>query len=200
MGVSHLDRSIVIADYNPAWPERFAAERDLIYATCGRGAFTRIEHVGSTAVPGLAAKPIIDMMPGLRSLDDTPPIIRLLQSIGWQYVPEFERDSPSGPGMPFRRYFRKDRNGERAYHMHMVEHGSDFWRQHLLFRDYLRAFAEEAAAYAALKRELAARFNAKLTPSSDTNIGYTDLKTEFVERCKARAWELVRRGELAEPE
>ncbi len=199
MAASHLGKQIVIADYDPAWPERFAAERDLIYTTCARDAFTRIEHMGSTAVPGLAAKPIIDMMPGLRSLDDASALIAPLASIGWQYVPEFERDTSSGPGMPFRRYFRKDRDGQRAFHMHMVEHGSDFWREHLMFRNYLRAFPEEAAAYAALKRELAAQFNANLTPSSDTNIGYTDRKTEFVERCKARAWELVKAGEMAAP-
>jgi len=114
-------KRIVIADYDPAWPAKFEAERDLIVRTCGAGAFVSIQHVGSTSVPGLAAKPIIDMMPGVRSLDDAPPLVPLLESIGYEYVPEFEHDTPSGPGMPFRRYFRKDANGERAYHLHMVE-------------------------------------------------------------------------------
>ncbi|HLB24647.1 MAG TPA: GrpB family protein [Dehalococcoidia bacterium] len=196
MVVSNRGKSIFIADYDPSWPARFEAERDLIYATGGRDAFTRIEHMGSTAVPGLAAKPIIDMMPGLRSLDDARALIPKLESIGYAYVPEFEQDTALGPGMPFRRYLRKDREGARAFHVHMVEHGSDFWREHLLFRDYLRAFPAEADAYAALKRELAAQFNANLTPTSDTNVGYTDLKTEFVERCKSRARELIGRGEL----
>ncbi|TAK61178.1 MAG: GrpB family protein [Dehalococcoidia bacterium] len=180
-------KPIVIADYDPAWPAKFVAERDLIVRTCGHGAFVSIEHVGSTSVPGLAAKPIIDMMPGLRSLDDAPPLIRLLESIGYEYVQAFERDTPSGPGMPFRRYFRKDERGERAYHLHAVEVGSSFWVEHLLFRDYLRAHPEAAAEYARIKYELAAAFNTDLTPSSDINVGYTDRKTEFVEMIKARA-------------
>jgi len=180
-------KRIVIADYDPAWPAKFEAERDLIVRTCGAGAFVSIQHVGSTSVPGLAAKPIIDMMPGVRSLDDAPPLVPLLESIGYEYVPEFEHDTPSGPGMPFRRYFRKDANGERAYHLHMVEVGSEFWVDHLLFRDYLRAHPDAADEYAHLKRKIAANFNASMTPSSDINVGYTDRKTDFVERIKSRA-------------
>jgi GrpB-like predicted nucleotidyltransferase (UPF0157 family) len=183
MVTSNMGKAIVIAEYDAGWPARFEAERDLVYATCGREAFTRIEHMGSTAVPGLAAKPIIDMMPGLRSLDDAPPIIERLATIGWEYVPEFEQPTEIDEGMPFRRYLRKDERGRRAFHMHMVEQGSDFWVKHLRFRDYLRAFPQERDAYADLKRGLAARFNARLTPSSNVNIGYTDQKTEFVERC-----------------
>jgi GrpB-like predicted nucleotidyltransferase (UPF0157 family) len=131
-------------------------------------------------VPGLAAKPIIDIMPGLRSLDDAPPIIEALQTIGYQYVPEFERDGPLGEGMPFRRYLRKDREGVRAFHMHMVEFRSDFWRDHLLFRNVLRVRPPFAVAYADLKRKLAAEFNANLRPDSNVNLGYTNHKTGFV--------------------
>jgi GrpB-like predicted nucleotidyltransferase (UPF0157 family) len=190
MVTSNAGKPIVIVDYDPAWPARFEAERDLMYAACGRDAFTIIEHVGSTAVPGLAAKPIIDMMPGLRSLDDAPPVIEKLQTIGYAYVPEFEAPNGIDEGMPFRRYLRKDIAGVRAFHLHMVEEGSDFWEKHLLFRDYLRAHADDRGAYARLKRELAAQFNASLTPTSNVNIGYTDNKTDFVESClvKARAW------------
>ncbi|MBI5287615.1 MAG: GrpB family protein [Chloroflexi bacterium] len=191
---SNKGKAIVIADYYPSWPERFEAERDLIYATCGRDAFTRIEHMGSTAVPGLAAKPIIDMMPGIRALDDARALVPKLKGIGYAYVPEFEQDTPSGPGIPLRRYFRKDVDGARAFHMHMVEQGSDFWVRHLRFRNYLRAFPGEARAYAELKRDLAAEFNARLAAESDTNVGYTDRKTEFVERCMAAMEERIARG------
>jgi GrpB-like predicted nucleotidyltransferase (UPF0157 family) len=92
--------------------------------------------------------------------------------------------------MPFRRYLRKDLNGARAFHVHMVEEGSDFWEKHLLFRDYLRAHPADRDAYARLKRDLAAKFNASLTPTSNVNVGYTDHKTGFIEACieKARAW------------
>lgn len=190
MGSSTVGKAIVIADYDPAWQRVFDEERALIYSTCGRGPFTTIEHVGSTAVPGVAAKPIVDMMPGLRSLDDAPPIIEMLQTIGYVYVPEFEQPTEIDEGMPFRRYLRKDRDGVRSFHMHMVEQDSDFWEKHLLFRDYLRAHDDERDAYAALKREIAAKYNASLTATSNVNVGYTDRKTEFVERCvaQARVW------------
>jgi len=184
---SRTGKPILIADYDPRWPEIFERERELILRACGANAFVRIEHVGSTSVPGLAAKPIVDMMPGLRSLDDAPPLVPLLASIGYQYVPEFEHDTASGPGMPFRRYFRKDVASERAFHLHMVEVGSEFWIDHLLFRDYLRAHPEAAEEYAKLKREIAGRYNATLTAASDINRGYTDYKTDFFESIKATA-------------
>jgi GrpB-like predicted nucleotidyltransferase (UPF0157 family) len=146
-------------------------------------------------VPGLAAKPIIDIMPGLYSLEDAPPVIAKLQTIGYAYVPEFERPNGIDEGMPFRRYLRKDIAGERAFHLHMVEEGSDFWQKHLLFRDYLRAHPRDRDAYAHLKRDLAEQFNANLTPTSNVNIGYTDNKTDFVEGClaKARIWQQEQR-------
>ena len=184
---SRTGKPIVIADYDPAWPARFLAERQLILRTCPSAAFVRIEHVGSTSVPGLAAKPIIDLMPGLRLLDGAPPLVPLLASIGYEYVPEFEHDTAAGPGMPFRRYFRKDEAGERAFHMHMVEAGSEFWTDHLLFRNYLRLHPEAAAEYAQLKREIAARYNATLSDHSEINTGYTDHKTAFIESIKAKA-------------
>ena len=187
MTTSRTGKPIVIADYDPAWPRRFETERELIRRACGRDPFVAIEHVGSTAVPGLAAKPIIDMMPGLRSLDDAPPLIPPLERIGYEYVPEFERDTASGEGMPFRRYFRKDVAGERAFHLHMVATDSDSWRRHLLFRDWLRTHPDDAAAYAALKRRVAAEYNARLTPTSDINVGYTDRKSEFIEGIIAAA-------------
>ena len=184
---SHTGKSIIIADYDPARPARFEAERARIFAASGRDAFVDIEHVGSTSVPGLAAKPIIDMMPGLRSLDDAPPVIATLETLGFEYVPAFELETASGPGMPDRRYFRRDIDGERVFHVHMVEAGGEFWTAHLLFRDYLRAFPAVAEEYGKLKRKLAFEFNLRLTPTSDINIGYTDRKTEFIEGAKAAA-------------
>jgi GrpB-like predicted nucleotidyltransferase (UPF0157 family) len=180
-------KPIVITTYDAAWPRRFETERDLIFDACGREPFVAIEHVGSTAVPGLAAKPIIDIMPGLRSLGDAPPLIPLLEDIGYQYVPEFEQPNAAGGGMPFRRYFRKDVDGERAFHLHMVATDSEFWRRHLLFRDWLRRHPEHADSYAALKRRIAAEYNAALTPASDINLGYTNRKSEFIESIVARA-------------
>jgi GrpB-like predicted nucleotidyltransferase (UPF0157 family) len=194
---SRSGKPIVIADYDPAWVRRFEEERAMIYRACGRDAFVRIEHVGSTAVPGLAAKPIVDMMPGVRSLDAFMAHIPALEAMGYQYVPEFEKPIPelNDPGMPFRRYFRKDIDGERAFHMHTVEVGSEFWRDHLLFRNYLRVHPHEAQAYADLKRKLADTYNATmLADNVNVNIGYTDYKTEFVERIKVEAKARVERS------
>ena len=173
-------KPIVIADYDPAWPHRFEAERELIVVGCGADAFVKIEHVGSTAVPGLGAKPIIDIMPGVRTLADVPPLVEALASIGYQYVPEFEDQ------LPERRYFRKDVDGVRAFHMHIVEKGSDFWVRHLLFRNALRALPPLAAAYETLKRGLASQHGADRE-------GYTEAKTQFVEAVEALARQRVAR-------
>ena len=176
---SRTGRPIVIADYDPAWPERFARERAEILRVCGAAAFVRIEHIGSTAVPGL------------RSLDDAPALIAPLAGIGYEYVPEFERANRfDDEGMPFRRYFRKDVEGERAFHLHMVETTHEFWTRHLLFRDYLRISPDDAREYERVKRRLAAEYNATITPQSDTNLGYTDRKSDCINAimAKARAW------------
>lgn len=185
---SRTGKPIVIADYDPSWPERFERERAEILRVCGVDAFVRIEHVGSTAVPGLAAKPIIDIMPGLRSLDDAPALIAPLAGIGYEYVPEFEGPNRfDDEGMPFRRYFRKDVAGERAFHMHMVETSSEFWARHLLFRDFLRNSPEDAREYERVKRRAAAEYNANLTPESNINLGYTDRKSDCINAIMAKA-------------
>lgn len=192
---SRTGKPIVIAGYDPAWPERFEGERAEILRVCGVDAFVRIEHVGSTAVPGLAAKPIIDIMPGLRSLDDAPALIAPLAGIGYEYVPEFEGTNRfDDEGMPFRRYFRKDVAGERAFHMHMVETGSEFWATHLLFRDFLRNSPEDAREYERVKRRVAAEYNATVTPESNINLGYTDRKSDCINAIMAKA-----RARLGEP-
>ncbi|MEX2246228.1 MAG: GrpB family protein [Dehalococcoidia bacterium] len=182
-------KTITIADYDAAWPARFERERALILDACGPGVFEAIEHIGSTSVPGLAAKPIIDIMPGVRSLAAiTPAVIVRLEGIGHRYVPEYEQSDPTwGEGALDRRYFRKDRDGRRAFHMHVVELGSEFWERQLLFRDYLRTHPDDAAAYAALKREIAREFNALPPGERNAHFGYTERKTAFVEATLAKA-------------
>lgn len=167
-------KPIVIAHYDPEWPRRFRRECEVIFRTCGRRAFLRIEHVGSTAVPGLAAKPIVDIMPGVLSLAAVPALVAPLAATGYEYVPAYEVE------LPERRYFRKDVDGERAFQLHVVEVGSDFWKRHLLFRDYLRAHDEAAAEYERLKRRLAAEYGADRE-------GYTQAKTEFIRGIEALA-------------
>jgi len=176
---------VEIVDYDPAWPARFERERDAILLACG-DVFVAIEHIGSTAVPGLAAKSIIDIMPGLRSLADATLLVPKLEAIGYIYVPQFEQPNEFDQGMPDRRYFKK--GGAAAVHVHMVVPGSPFWVDQLLFRDFLRRHADAAAEYAALKRRLAEAYNGTmLARGVDANAGYTEHKTEFIERILARA-------------
>ena len=185
---SRTGKPIIIADYDPIWPQRFERERAEILRVCGAAPFVSIEHMGSTSVAGLAAKPIIDMMPGLRSLDDAPALIAPLASIGYEYLPEFERPNAfDDEGMPFRRYFRKDVNGERAFQLHMVEVRSDFWSRHLLFRDFLRISPDDAREYERVKHAVAAEYNQTVTPESNINIGYTDKKSDCINAIVAKA-------------
>jgi len=167
-----MAQPVIIVDYDAGWPRRYEEERARILGAIGRW-LVAIEHIGSTAVPGLGAKPIIDIMPAIGSLADAPQCVEPLRVIGYEYVPEFESV------LPERRYFRKG-SPEDHYHLHMVEQTSGFWERHLLFRDTLRARPETAREYERLKRELAARFG------SDRE-GYTDAKTEFIESAIAKA-------------
>ena len=144
----------------------YEAEKALLLPAIGDHAVA-IEHIGSTAVPGLAAKPIIDIMVGLGRLEDAPITVEPLRLLGYEYVPEFEAE------LPDRRYFRKGPISSRTHHLHMVAHGGPFWERQLLFRDYLCAHPETARAYARLKRDLAAMFG-------DDREGYTYAKTSFI--------------------
>lgn len=171
---------IVVVPYDPRWPRLFEGERASIERAIGAWV-EEIEHIGSTAVPGLAAKPIIDIMVGVKSLEASPILVERLTGIGYEYVPELERMLPS------RRYFRKLREGRRTHQIHLVERSnSGWWDRHLLFRDHLRTHPEDAEEYARLKVELSGRFR-------DDREAYTDAKTAFIRECVRRA-EKCRRG------
>ena len=157
---------VVIVPYDPDWPLEFESEARLIQEQIG-SYLEALEHIGSTAVPGLGAKPVIDIMPGLRQLSDARWCIRPLANIGYEYVPEFEDE------MPERRYFRKGPPEARTHHVHMVETSTEFWHRHLLFRDYLRTHPVTAEEYEALKHRLA-----KLHATNRE--AYTQAKTEFI--------------------
>lgn len=158
---------IVIAPYDDRWPELFAAERSLLIDLF-RPIPVRIEHIGSTSVPGLGAKPIVDIMLGADRLSEVERRIPSIVAQGYQYMPEFEA------ALPERRFFVKPQARPRAFHLHAVEQSSKFWERHLLFRDHLREHPETAAEYFALKVDLAAQFG-------DDRDGYTNAKTDFIE-------------------
>ena len=171
------DNTIRIADYDPDWPLKFQAEKARLLDVI-EPYVAAIEHMGSTAVPGLAAKPVIDIMVCVRTLAEADAhCIEPIVALGYEYVPRFEDE------MPFRRYFRKDNAaGRRSHQIHLVEIGGEFWERHLLFRDYLRAHPEAAREYEALKSDLAPQF-------SNVN-EYAEAKGVFVRsiEAKARQW------------
>ncbi len=162
-------------DHDPRWPAIYAREKDRILKVIA-DKIVAIEHVGSTAVPGLGAKPIIDILVGVTRLSDAKKCIAPLKSIGYEYVPEYEKEIPE------RRYFRKGPEGvpNRHFHLHMVEQNGSFWRRHLLFRDYLRSHQDVAQQYCKSKRELSKRY------ASDRE-AYTEAKTSFIESVIAQA-------------
>ena len=161
-----MTNRVNIVPYDPAWPRRFDEERRILAAVfAGSGA--RIEHVGSTAVPGLGAKPVIDVLMGVPNLVEVERRIPALEAAGYEYVQEYERQ------LPDRRYFRRPRLGPRACHVHCVVTGSDVWIRHLAFRDYLRAHPESAAAYDDFKRQLAMRVSKE---------EYTEAKSPFIDQ------------------
>lgn len=157
---------IIIKDYDPRWQLLFETEKAEIMEAIGHYV-ADIQHIGSTAVPGLAAKPVIDILIGLRRLLDAQDCIMPIEAMDYEYVPEFEDEFPE------RRYFRKISQGKRTHHLHMVEIGSDFWKRHLLFRNYLLENHEIANEYALLKRKLAVEF-------TDDRDRYTNAKTAFI--------------------
>ncbi len=164
---------VIVVDYDARWPIQYEEEKSRVLEVIGRQVVS-IEHFGSTAVPDLGAKPTIDILVGLRRLDDASACIEPLATIDYEYVPEYEK------AIPDRRYFHKGPVLQRTFHLHMVEFGGSLWARHLLFRDYLRAHPDEAAKYNALKRGLADRFGANRE-------GYTDAKAEFVRAIQAKA-------------
>jgi GrpB-like predicted nucleotidyltransferase (UPF0157 family) len=168
---------IVIANYDPSWPAMFDEERARLVGAVGNWVLG-IEHIGSTSVPGLGAKPVIDILIGVGALADADEhCIEPICGLGYEYVPEFETV------MPFRRYFRRSADEQNhSHHIHLVEKGSDFWQRHLLFRDYLRAHPDRAREYEQLKRRLAPQF-------SDVN-DYAQAKNEFIRATEeiARDW------------
>jgi len=167
-----VDDRVVIVDYDPAWPRRFAAERDRLLELFEPDV-ARIEHIGSTAVLGLAAKPIVDMLLGVARLAEVERRIPALVERGWEYVAKHESVFPD------RRFLARPQPRPRSHHLHAVEVGSDFWEKHLLFRDHLRAHPEDVAAYVALKRRLARRYR-------NDRAAYTEAKSDFIEGVLAR--------------
>lgn len=149
---------ILLEPHDPRWLVSAAEEGRRIAWACGP-AVLRVEHIGSTSVPGLVAKPILDMMPVLRTYEDGYACVGPMRAMGYWYAGEF--------GIAGRHLFVK--GSPRTHHAHMLVEGSKEARRHLAVRDALRASPEMAARYAALKEQLATRFG-------DDRDGYASAK------------------------
>ncbi|HEX8475278.1 MAG TPA: GrpB family protein [Pyrinomonadaceae bacterium] len=173
-----LERGIVrLAPYTDEWRRSFESEKRLLETAIGRRALG-IEHVGSTSVEGLEAKPIIDVAVAVRRLSDGEECVGALRQVGYEYKGE--------NGLPTQRFFVKG-EPRRTHCLHVVEIDGDEWRNYLLFRDYLRHNRDVMEAYAQLKRDLAQQYA--------TNRGaYTEAKAAFIARVIASAQEVERRG------
>lgn len=161
---------IEIVDYDPLWPDRFSEERERLVGAIGQWLHGPIEHVGSTAVPGLRAKPVIDIMAGVESLATSRQAIPVLQRLDYQYWP-YKSD--------VMHWFCKPSDEVRTHHLHLVPVGSPLWVERLTFRDRLRADASARLEYAALKDDLAERYR-------DDREAYTEGKSSFVRRIVGR--------------
>lgn len=162
---------VVIVDYDPSWPEQFAEIAARVRAAFADGPLIAVEHVGSTAVPGLAAKPVIDLNVVVSARGDVPNAIARLAELG--YVHEGDK------GVPGREAFLWS-PGTRRHHLYLCLCDNTEHRRHVAFRDYLREHPGEAQRYEALKRDLAARFR-------DDRAAYNDGKTQFVEAVLKKA-------------
>lgn len=169
---------IEVVPYRPEWPDMFQEEKEKIEGILGSG-LTAVHHIGSTAVPGLSAKPILDIMPVVADIAGADLRVQQFEEQGYEYMGEF--------GIPGRRYLRKERNGIRTHHIHIfgVESQRDI-RRHLAVRDYLRAHAAAAKAYGALKRRLARQFPEDLE-------AYCDGKDAFVKQLERDALDWAER-------
>lgn len=160
---------VIIEDYDPRWPQWFEMLRSPI-AACLNEMAASIDHIGSTAVPGLAAKPVIDIGVLLRSSTDLPSVMHRLAELGYEYRGDL--------GVSGREAFRAKSNAIQ-HHLYVCAPGNREYNRHIAFRDYLRAHPSDANAYARLKRELAERFGGDRE-------AYSQAKSEFVQRILQR--------------
>jgi len=159
---------VLLVPADPSWPAAFAAEAERLRAAAA-DLPVAVEHVGSTAVPRLVAKPVVDILVGVPSLADADALVPRLQALGYEYVPAFEKQIPD------RRYLRT-----RKTHVHVVRKGGALWYEYLAFRDWLRAHPEDARRYAVLKQQLATRYR-------HDRDSYTAGKAPFVAEILRRA-------------
>lgn len=163
-------RAFAIVPHDPIWSSRFEAESERLQSAFG-DQIVRVEHVGSTSVPGLGAKPVVDIQVSVRSMVPRATYMEPLVKLGYRWGLD--------PWTDEHEFFSRDEDGQRAFHVHVCGQDSQWERRHLAFRDWLRTHPEDAAAYERLKRDLAERHR------RDTYT-YADAKTAFIREVEAR--------------
>lgn len=178
-----LQDEVSIVPYDPSWPLIFEEEKRHLLECLPPEVIRRIEHFGSTAIPGLRAKPIVDMLVEVSSLEATKArIVPLLEAQGYDY---FWRATHGEDGPPFYAWFiKRNAAGLRTHHVHMIESHFEHWDR-LLFRDYLIVKPETAEEYENLKTTLASDY-------PNDRVAYTNGKSEFVARITEAAKEYYR--------
>ncbi len=161
---------VIVADYDPAWPRLFEELRDRVVAALG-DLVVAVEHVGSTAVPGLPAKPIVDLDVVIPTAAELPAAIERLATLGYVHRGDL--------GIPGREAFSRPLDTS-PHHLYVCAWDSTELRRHLLFRNYLRSHPEDARAYGVLKQHLATHFH-------DDREAYTEAKSAFVTEILRRA-------------
>ena len=164
--IAAIYEEVELHEYDPSWPAVYSAERDRLSSLLP-GVFVDLEHIGSTAVPGLPAKPIIDIMAAVESMAVAESIAELICLSGYTTSAEFNET------LNDRKWFMRWANGHRTHHLHVVVHDCKAWHERLRFRNALRSKSELAVRYAALKAQLAERH------ATDRE-AYTDAKAKFV--------------------
>ncbi len=155
---------VILEDYDPTWPKKFAQEKNFLLSVIGRWQHGAVEHIGSTAVPGMAAKPVIDIMFGVTSLEESKPAIEVLVANGYEYWP-YKPD--------IMHWFCKPSDAFRTHHLHLVPYQSELWKQRIKFKELLLSDKEVFNQYKTLKLELAAKFK-------NDREQYTDEKWPFI--------------------
>jgi GrpB-like predicted nucleotidyltransferase (UPF0157 family) len=163
-------------DYSPEWPQEFEAESANLSSLFG-AELLRVHHIGSTSVPGLAAKPIIDLLPLVRNIHAVDGYTPKLEAAGYKAWGEY--------GLPARRLFTKDRIDIRTHNVHIYQDGDPAIERHLAFCDYLRSHPQIRDEYAELKRQVYAKHPADIA-------AYSQAKDEWIKRVEQLALEWFR--------
>ncbi|MDF1964060.1 GrpB family protein [Priestia megaterium] len=159
-----MDKQVVIEKYTSNWALSFKEEQKFLSGIMSNKAIS-IEHIGSTSVKGLGAKPILDIMVGVRNLEEVDDFIEPLSNIGYEHV--FHREFPN------RRFFRKGLWRAGTHHLHIYKYESEEWNNNILFRDYLRKYTDIRDQYNQLKLKLAQKY-------TFDRVAYTEAKAPFI--------------------